>query len=122
MFIPDTGKRCILPNLPDDRRRHTINGLVVCGGGRCDYGDTCTSCLTFTSGRWIKSHTLLHDRYDHTSWMSEEGLVLIGGQNIVEGDRVSGKNSDSTTTTELLQGNHSVPYFDLKYRTRYIFA
>ena len=106
VFMPESGIGCTLPDLPDERRFHTMDGLVLCGG--C-YGNTGTSCLTFTSGQWTTSHTLLHDRHQHSSWQSEEGLVLIGGD-------------ESPTTTELLQGNYSVPYFDLKYGTRYLFV
>merc|ERR1739838_720789 len=103
VFIPGSGLGCTLPDLPNDRFGHSMDGLVLCGGGYSNIG---TNCLSFTSGQWNTSHTLLHSRYCHSSWMSEEGLVLIGGRG-------------SPTTTELLQDSNSVPYFDLKYRTRY---
>ena len=91
---------CSLPDLPDDHRGHTQSGLVTCGGAY-----TLTSCYTLTSGVWTKSHTLRHERYYHSSWISPMGIVLMGG--IV-----------SETTTELLTDDgQSMDYFSLQYST-----
>ena len=97
---------CSLPDLPDDRYGrfgHTQSGLVACGGWD---RDTPTSCLTFSSGLWKTSHQLQHSRYLHSSWMSQHGIVLMGG-------------SGRPTTTEILTDDgQSSPSFTLKYRTR----
>ena len=96
---------CSLPNLPDDRYSHTQSGLVTCGGYR---SDTRTSCLTFSSGQWRTSHQLQHSRYHHSSWMSQHGVVLMGGS-----------TWDSQTTTEMLtEDGQSSPSFTLKYDTQ----
>ena len=96
----DGSQLCKLPNLPDDRRDHSQSGLTSCGGA-----DTQTSCVTLVSGQWTTSHTLQHSRYGHSTWMSSQGLVLIGGW-------------PSSRTTELLNNNGgSSPSFELKYRT-----
>ena len=70
---------CSLPDLPYDRRHHTQSGLITCGG----YGtsDTFTSCSTFSNGQWKTTHQLQYQRYGHSSWMSPQGVVLIGGDN-----------------------------------------
>ena len=66
--------------------------------------DTRTSCLSFTDGQWITSHQLQYNRSSHLSWMSQHGVVLMGG--------------DSLTTTEILTDNGgSTPAFTLKYNT-----
>ena len=74
VFSPLTGESCSLPSLPDHRYRHTMDGLLICGGDV-----TTVSCLTFSSGEWTRSNTLMEQRTDHTSWQTEEGVVLIGG-------------------------------------------
>ena len=95
---------CSLPDLPDDRYYHTQSGLVTCGGG--SNSDTKTSCLTFSSGQWRTSHQLQHNRWYHSSWMSQHGVVLMGG-------------TGSLTTTEILtEDGQSSPSFTLKYETR----
>jgi len=67
---------CGLPNLPDDRRSHSQNGFVTCGGWY-----TKKSCLTFVDGEWQQTHhPLLDERYDFSSWeTSNGGIYLIGG-------------------------------------------
>ena len=92
---------CSLPDLPDKRKNHTQSGLVTCGGAY-----TPTSCLTFSSGQWRTSHQLQHERYKHSLWMSQHGVVLMGG-------------ASSPTTTEILtDDDQSSPSFPLKYETR----
>ena len=54
----------------------------------------------------MPSHSLAEERYYHTSWEREEGLLLLGGR-------------ESPTTTELLTegSEEGVPAFSLQYRT-----
>jgi len=73
VFVPSTGKSCSLPSLPDDRSYHTMDGTLICGG----YGTT--TCLSFSSGQWITSNTLVETRYSHSSWQTDQGVVLMGG-------------------------------------------
>ena len=95
---------CSLPDLPDVREYHTQSGLFTCGG--YSSMDTETSCLSFTDGRWSTSHTLQHRRWYHSSWMSQHGVVLIGG-------------GASRNTTEILTDNGgSTPAFTLKYEIK----
>ena len=100
---PTTGKTCSLPSLPDQRGGHTSTGLTLCGGR-----DTRTSCITFSSGEWVTSHTLAGSRVYHSAWMTNKNIILIGGW-------------DSGTTSEtLIEGVASTePGFKLKYDTRY---
>ena len=81
-----------------------MDGFYICGGSK-----TLTSCLKFSSGQWITSSTLIQERELHSSWMSEEGLVLMGGNS-----RDSIKNSELIETT----GGDSIPYFDMEYDTK----
>jgi len=67
---------CSLPDLPGPRVYHTQNGLVTCGG-RMSLSPG-PSCVTFTSGEWFKSHSLIKDRTDHFSWISPQGILLMG--------------------------------------------
>jgi len=107
VFIPDTGKTCSLPDLPDRRSGHTLDTLgntpVICGGGgNTGNTATATSCLQFTptsfGGVWTNYTSTMESRYDHTSWVSSAGLVLMGGYS-------------SGTTTEIVPsggGNFSL--------------
>lgn len=98
VFLPGTGQTCTLPDLPDERYRHTLDTVadigVLCGGGANDA--TRTSCLQFSqsSGTWTGYATTLESRYGHTSWVSPDGLVLKGGWRDTEG----------ATTSEIVNG------------------
>lgn len=87
LFIPGVNRTCILPDLPDNRNGHTMDSYTfhdeedvvsVCGGGA---GDTQGSCVCFKDwGEWedcSKETGALRD--GHSSWVSSEGLVLMGG-------------------------------------------
>ena len=61
VFLPSSGQHCTLPDLPAKRYRHTMEEMVVCGGG--DSGtSTRTSCLTLTDDGWETTTTLLERR------------------------------------------------------------
>ena len=95
---------CELPSLPDRMFSHTSDEGTLCGGGF-----TSTTCITFTSGKWVTSHALAEKRVFHTSWYNkEEGkIILMGG-------------SDSGNTTEIIavEAKDGVPGFPMKYDTR----
>ena len=48
----------------------------VCGGHTTA---TYTRCFTLTGSGWQESHQLQERRYDHSSWRSPAGLLLMGG-------------------------------------------
>ena len=78
-----------------------MDSLLICGG----YYNA-TPCLTFSSGKWITSHSLVEGRGDHTSWQTEQGVVLMGG-------------ADSPATSETVQmgGEQGEPSFPMQYST-----
>ena len=92
---------CTVPPLPDPRDSHTQDGEVACGGFY-----TLSTCVSLTASGWATSHNLVDRRYDHMSWRSPAGLLLMGGQY-------------SRRTTELLSDTNSSssPSFDLEYDT-----
>merc|ERR1711892_755721 len=105
VFSPSTGLSCSLPSLPDSRYGHTMDSTFICGGGNPP-----STCLTFSSGKWITSQRIT-SRYAHTSWETEQGVVLMGGD-------------DHPTTSEIVQmgeeqGQQGEPSFPMKYSTRY---
>ena len=60
VYIPSTGQHCELPDMPDGRYYHSMEGMEVCGG---DDTDTQTSCLSLTDeGTWERTTTLLERR------------------------------------------------------------
>ena len=102
VFYPtDDKKSCVLPSLPDQRYYHTMDSLQVCGGWW-----TTTTCITFTSGQWVTSHALTEKRWDHISWSTDAGILLMGGRN-------------SVRTTEIISPGvyDAVPGFVMQYHT-----
>jgi len=101
VFNPSDKTGCLLPSLPDERWYHTMDSLELCGGY-----STRTTCITFTSGQWVTSHALTEERWGHTSWSTDAGTILMGGD-------------DSGMTTEIIsQGVYEgVPWFDMQYNT-----
>ena len=90
--------------LPSSRAYHTQSGDILCGG--YEDHDPSTTCMSYTAGAWVTSHTLLEERYDHCSWRSPEGVLLMGG-------------GGSPRTTELLSNTDSTTSlsFSLEYDT-----
>ena len=103
VFNPTTKTGCLLPSLPDERVDHTMDSLEICGGF---YSSPTNTCITFTSGQWVTSHALTEQRWEHISWSTDAGTILMGGE-------------DSGRTTELIsQGEYDgIPWFDMQYRT-----
>ena len=100
VFVPSTGQSCFFPPLPDERYLHTMDSLYICGG---QYTPT---CVHFSAGQWTTSYTLVGERYYHSSWQTELGLVLLGGEY-------------SLYTSEIVPtaGGQGCPAFDMKYAT-----
>jgi hypothetical protein len=106
VYVPSTGQSCSLPSLPAEREGHTMDSLYICGGG---YSSSRTNCLHFSSGQWYTSHTLVEKRSGHSSWQTDQGLVLMGG-------RYRGwKYGSEIVPTAGEQGG---PSFAMHYRTK----
>ena len=92
---------CTLPDLPDERRRHSMDGHIMCGG----FG-TKTSCLLYVAGKWTRfRRNLMNSRSHHVSWKRPDGdVVLLGGE-------------ESKKTSEVVTGSGKQMGFDLKYDT-----
>merc|ERR1712179_235163 len=95
VYNPVTDQSCVLPSLPCEMTAHTMDNLTICGGWK-----TQTTCISFTSGKWVASHTLGESRWHHNSWGTEEGMLLLGGE------------ESPDTTENILQGQ---PGFPMKY-------
>ena len=103
VFNPSDKTGCLLPSLPDNRYGHTMDSLELCGGYY-----TRTTCITFSSGQWVTSHALTEERWDHTSWSTDAGILLMGGY-------------DSGRTTEFISPGvyGAVPWFGMQHNTWY---
>ena len=106
VFVPETGQSCSFPSLPYNLVEHTMNGLLICGGGDIVFSK---NCLSFSSGNWTPSYTLVKERTRHSSWVTEQGLVIIGGPY-------------SPTTTEIVGGEVEGLAFTLDYETESVCA
>jgi hypothetical protein len=99
-WAPAPGEvHCSLPNLPRGRHGHTLDSwedsLTVCSGDSCDQ---------LTPSGWQHWRKTLHTRQFHTSAITSQGLLLLGG-------------SYSPNTTELLpwEGGESREGFSLQH-------
>ena len=88
---------CSLPDLPDDRTGHTQSDLFTCGGYSSNDGGK-RSCLSFSNGHWNTSHQLQTDKFEHSSWMSNQGVVLMGGYFAFESTTETLHNEGGSTT------------------------
>ena len=95
-----------LPSLPGERASHSQTGLVTCGG----YKASSLSCVTFSAGRWKKTHTLTHKRYGHTAWASPRGVLLMG----------DGRWRSRITTELLTDNGDTTPSFNLTNGREYV--
>ena len=100
LFNPNTGTSCVITGKLDQPRwYHTGDGNLVCGGWTGT--DYISSCYNVATGATIN---LLHRRSLHTSWSTDAGIYLLGG------------NPDSNyRTTELVTGDTTQAGFGLKY-------
>ena len=78
IYNPITNFGCSLPDLPDERRRHTQNENLLCGGREVFGPHTCRTWDP-KSGTWNETHTLSIGRGGHVSWPTENGVYLLGG-------------------------------------------
>merc|ERR1711970_1249589 len=97
---------CHLPHLPDNRRFHTLDTvdgvLTVCGGiNDVDVYQT-LPCLKFVEGSWQEGETSLMKRWEHFSWVTSQGLMLLGGTSEEDKDLY-------TATTELVMATGNDP-------------
>ena len=106
LFLPLDGTSCTLPPLPQNRRYHTVNNHILCGGIY-----TSDSCLHWNpdTGTWEELLTLDVERSSHVSWTpaSGTGTYLIGG---------FGSGRGMTTTLITSEGGQETG-FQLKYNT-----
>ena len=66
-----------LPDLPlSTSGGHTSDGNIVCGGA--NYPSHCIT-LNEDKSSWAISHNLTHARTYHSSWVVNDGIVLMGG-------------------------------------------
>ena len=106
-IILEDGTGYSLPDLPAPRYLHTMNGLLICGGG--SYSLTSSTCTTLSdTGSWVTSHTLAARRRDHVSWDTGDGTLLLGGE-----DYDAYKSSELLSTTT----SNSSLSFTLPYST-----
>jgi len=107
LFLPHSGRSCQLPQLVGLREDHSQSGVFVCGGSDYFARDDCVA-MDLQTGQWASLARTVRHRTDHTSWLSPEGLMIIGG------------DYDNETSTELLnlEDGTSSPSYELQYSGR----
>ena len=86
VFFPSTNTGCSVNNyaLPRIVHTHTMNTFqkqtLICGGSPTRFCyEFSPASLDSLSTVWPKYANLTEGRYEHTSWVSSAGVVLIGG-------------------------------------------
>jgi len=92
VFIPATGQICSFPDLPSERSQHTLNTVggaaIACGGFDKEQWKSCYKlCPLSKKGLWTRYAATVDVRKNHNSWVSEEGLHLLGGEHKVYQDQ-----------------------------------
>jgi len=98
LFIPSRNQTCRLPDNEERRYGHTVDGLLLCGGGR-----TADTCVTLSEGKWTVSHTNIR-RWCATSVKFGSTLYLIGG-----------KSERTTDIVDMSEGGEARPGFELQH-------
>ena len=76
----DGTRGCLLPNLPEGRRYHSLSGTSLCGG-LARSGRPIANCLRLNSryNQFQPLENTIKARYGHTSWRSQKKIMLMGG-------------------------------------------
>ena len=101
-------QNCSLPDMPEKRYEHTVDGNLVCGGydGSYDTATILDTCISLSGGEWKETHKLTTERHGHSSWQVCDGVVLFGGG-----------GAGSRDTAELVEAKtgKTRKLFDLEY-------
>jgi len=97
---------CSIPDLPQPRQGHSLSllsggRLVVCGGYRYGYHDSCNSWVAGNTS-WTPFHTMSVARDWHTAWTPSslpDSIVLLGGY--------GGSWGSASLTAEMVPGERS---------------
>ena len=86
-----------------------MDSLLICGGWFKDTLTSSNTCLTFISGRWMTSHYMVEERYEHNSWQTEQGVVMMGGY-------------DSPDSSEIvhIDGEQGEQSFSMQHSSKYV--
>ena len=113
LFIPSRNQTCRMPDTDHHRYGHTVDGLLICGGGR--NADTCVTLnngnkysmvfpnMFLFTGRWTQSHTNVR-RWCATSVKIGSTLYLIGG-----------KSERTTDIVDMSEGGEAKEGFTLQH-------
>ena len=107
IWNPDDNTICTIPSLPRGSHHGTLNGMKYCGPYGGNYGNE-TECVGFNQGVWSRTNTgFQHRRSFHTSWETENGIYLMGGES-------------QTPTSEFARNDGTVTEgFSLQYPIRF---
>ena len=102
---------CSMPNLDYGRARASMSGFMICGGatdtGTVNRDNTCSTINS--DGTWNETIFLTKNRYAHSGWQTERGLMLLGGHTRFSGEPGS---------TELVSNRQSQATFPLIHQIR----
>ena len=101
----DGTRLCRLTNLPNNRRYHSMDGSMICGGFDSHVRK---SCIKFQYGAWkTMPFSLQQKRISHVSWTRSDGKIRLLGGAYSQG-----------LTSELVSETGSIAGFPLNYDTK----
>ena len=85
---------------------HSTDNLISCGGMA-----TKDNCRTLSNGKWVQTQNLTYPRWGHSSWATEDSVIIMGGY-----------EEGSSNTTEIVSKDSALTTdgFNLKYETRFV--
>ena len=107
IWNPDDNTICTIPSLPSGSSHGSLNGMKYCGPNGGNYRNE-SECVEFNQGVWSRTNSgFQHRRKFHTSWETENGIYLMGGEG-------------SYQTSEFARNDGTVTEgFSLQYPTRF---
>ena len=107
IWNPDDNTICTIPPFPRALYHGTLSGMKYCHPWGGNYRNK-TECVGFNQGTWSRTNTgFKHRRSAHTSWETEVGIYLMGGDG-------------SRQTSELARNDGTVTEgFSLQYPIRF---
>ena len=113
MFILESNTSCrVNATLDQPRSGHSGHGDLVCGGR--DGADVIFTCYNVITAQTIK---LNEPRGSHTSWSTDSGVYLLGGQSSIIGTLLKSVEFINTSTSS---AHSRVSGFQLRKSTWYV--
>ena len=113
VFLPSTNSSCRLAEMRSARYRHSLTGLLACGGEGGEE-ESRRSCEELRGGGWTEGARLASQgRAGHTAWEANGSVLLMGD--------FTDQEDSQAETTEIIETNTNTSdsFYQLKLKIRW---